>query len=41
MKIINLIENLDDTYGYPSSFREEAFGGLARKFGTEKVLQKM
>lgn len=24
-------------YGYPTSFLEEAFGGLARKFGVESV----
>ena len=30
---------LDDVkYGYPTSFLEEAFGGLARKFGIEEVL---
>lgn len=30
--------NLDGGYGNPVSFVEEAFGGLARKYGTEKVL---
>ncbi len=25
-------------YGYPTSFLEEAFGGLAREFGIEEVL---
>ena len=30
--------NLDGGYGNPVSFLEEAFGGLARKYGTEKVL---
>lgn len=31
--------DLDDTYGYPSSFLEEAFGGLAREFTSELVLK--
>ena len=31
--------NLDGGYGNPVSFVEEAFGGLARKYGTEKVLK--
>ena len=30
--------DLDGGYGNPVSFVEEAFGGLARKYGTEKVL---
>lgn len=29
--------NLDGTYGYPSSFLEESFGGLARIYGKNKV----
>ena len=29
--------DLDDTYGYPSSFLEESFGGLARIYGKDKV----
>jgi hypothetical protein len=29
--------NLDGAAGYPSSFLEEAFGGLAREFGSAKV----
>ncbi|MBD5082415.1 MAG: STAS-like domain-containing protein [Ruminococcaceae bacterium] len=29
--------NLDGGYGYPPSFLEEAFGGLARKYGYKKV----
>lgn len=29
--------NLDGAAGYPTSFLEEAFGGLAREFGSEKV----
>lgn len=30
--------NLDGGYGYPTSFLEEAFGGLARIYSPEKVL---
>jgi len=33
--------DLDDSYGYPSSFREEAFGGLARNFPISDVLNKL
>lgn len=29
--------NLDGAYGYPTSFLEEAFGGLARKYGSDAV----
>jgi len=29
--------NLDGAAGYPTSFLEEAFGGLAREFSSEKV----
>jgi hypothetical protein len=36
-----IIIDLDGTYGYPSSFREEAFGGLARIYTTEDVLKKL
>jgi hypothetical protein len=36
-----IIINLDDLYGCPSSFREEAFGGLARIYSPEKVLAKL
>jgi hypothetical protein len=32
-----LLVNLDGAEGYPTSFLEEAFGGLAREFGTDKV----
>lgn len=32
-----LIVDLDDTYGYPSSFLEESFGGLTRAFGVDLV----
>ena len=31
----------DGTIGYPTSFLEEAFGGLARKFGAEKCIEKL
>lgn len=37
----NLIIDFDGGYGYPSSFLEEAFGGLARKFGADVVLSKI
>lgn len=30
--------NLDGGYGYPTSFLEEAFGGLSRIYSPEKVL---
>ena len=30
--------DLDGAAGFPTSFLEEAFGGLAREFGAEKVL---
>jgi hypothetical protein len=30
--------NLDGAAGYPTSFLEEAFGGLAREFGAKVVL---
>ncbi len=33
-----LLIDLDGTYGYSASFLDEAFGGLARKFGVEKTL---
>lgn len=33
--------NLDGAVGYPTSFLEEAFGGLARIFGVEKVLKRI
>ena len=32
-----LIINLDGAYGYTTSFLEEAFGGLARKYGSAEV----
>lgn len=31
--------NLDGTYGYPTSFLEEAFGGLVRKYKDPTVRQ--
>ena len=36
-----LLIDLDGTYGYPTSFLEEAFGGLARILGIEAVLNKV
>lgn len=33
--------NLDGTDGYATSFLDEAFGGLARKYGKNIVLQKL
>jgi len=33
--------NLDGTEGYATSFLEEAFGGLARKYTSDKVLSKL
>jgi len=38
---VDLIVDLDDSQGYASSFLEEAFGGLARKYGADKVLAAM
>jgi len=32
---------LDGTEGYATSFLEESFGGLARKFGKKEVLKKL
>ncbi len=34
-----LFVDLDDGFGYATSFLEEAFGGLAREYGPEIVLQ--
>lgn len=34
-----LLIDLDGTFGYPSSFRDEAFGGLAKIKGAEAVLR--
>lgn len=36
-----IIIDLDDLYGCPSSFREEAFAGLAREKGIDEVLDKL
>lgn len=37
-----LIEvNFDGGAGYPTSFLEEAFGGLARKFGKKRCIQRL
>lgn len=33
--------NLDGTDGYATSFLDEAFGGLARKYGKANVLKKV
>ena len=35
-----IIVILDGTAGYGTSFLEEAFGGLARKFGKERCLKR-
>lgn len=40
-KYQKIIIDLDDLYGCPSSFREEAFGGLARIYGIQEVLDKL
>lgn len=34
-----LLVDLDQTEGYATSFLEAAFGGLAREFGPDKVLE--
>ena len=40
--VTDLIEiDLDETEGYATSFLEEAFGGLARKFGKENVMKRL
>ena len=36
-----LIINLDGGYGYPTSFLDEAFGGLARQLSSEVVLKNI
>ena len=36
-----LLIDFDGTYGYPTSFLEEAFGGLARILGKETLLNKL
>ena len=39
--ISKIIINFDESYGYATSFLEEAFGGLARIFGVNEVLNKL
>jgi hypothetical protein len=36
-----ILVDLDNTEGYATSFLEEAFGGLARMYGSEKVLNHL
>lgn len=36
-----LLIDLDDTEGYGTSFLDESFGGLARKYGVDKVLKRL
>lgn len=36
-----LLIDFDGSYGYPTSFLEEAFGGLARIYSPEVVLKKL
>jgi len=36
-----ILINLDGTAGYSTSFLEEAFGGLARKFGKKRCLSRL
>lgn len=36
-----IIVNLDGTIGYGTSWLEEVFGGLARKYGSEMVKNKL
>lgn len=38
---ITLLIDLDNTEGYATSFLEEAFGGLARIHGSDKVLKTL
>jgi len=33
-----ILINLDDTFGYPTSFLEEAFGGLTEYYSKEVIL---
>ncbi len=40
-KYDKIIIDLDDLYGCPSSFREEAFGGLARIHSESEVMKKL
>ena len=34
----NILIDLDDCYGFPISFLEEAFGGLARKYPKDTII---
>lgn len=36
-----ILVNLDGTIGYGTSWLEEVFGGLARIYGKDKVLEKL
>ena len=38
---VRLVVELDGTAGYPSSFLDEAFGGLAKQFGKDEVLKRL
>lgn len=40
LKFSTIAIELDGTYGYPSSFLEEAFGGLKRLYPKDDVLKK-
>ena len=40
-KKCKIIVNLDGTLGYGTSFLEEVFGGLTRKYGKERVLNTL
>ncbi|OLY60730.1 hypothetical protein BV917_09800 [Leptospira santarosai serovar Guaricura] len=33
--------DMDDTWGYPSSFLEECFGGLVHKYGKDLIKSKI
>jgi len=39
--VSKLVIVLDGVFGYATSFLEEAFGGLARKYGQQRVLLKL
>jgi len=36
-----IVVDLDGTAGYATSFLEESFGGLARKFGKTRIRQRL
>ncbi len=36
-----LVINFDGTFGYPTSFLEEAFGGLKEKYSKELILKTL